>query len=209
MGASSSISQNLLHSKYINTYLEHMLVMASSVKKLAATAFGISFLLVTLLALAPTTYAISPPTCTATTSYTGYTYTLTVAPCTSPGIALNTPVTATLTTNDPTVHYGTFFIFSPTAPSTPAYQSGIVSVVAGTASYGPNTLNVPGMWVVTAEFWSTVSPTIIVLKVDISVSVLVLSELPLGTIAASSIALVGFFTARRLSKNFLKAIPAK
>jgi hypothetical protein len=178
-----------------------------SVKRLTTAAvLGLSFQLVLLLALAPSTNAATPY-CTVTTSPPSSTlyYTVTVAGCSTSGVALGSSVTATATTNDPSITAVWFNFYSPSTPTVATYSSGPVTPF----TYGPISLSAPGNWVVTAYFEQGLGTTAYIVSLDISVQILVLNELPLGTLAASSVALIGFFAVRRLAKNFSATIPTK
>jgi len=186
------------------------LKMSNTVKKLTiAAVLLLSFQLVILLAFAPAGYATTPNcTATATDSGTGDTYTLTVSPCTASGVSSGTGVTATASTTDSSITYVWFNFYSPTSPSTPTFQSGALS----TFSYGPKTLAIPGTWVVTAYFEQgsgLPASLVYVVSVNISVQILVLNDLPLGTIAAAGVALLGLVAVRRLSKTFSIAAPTR
>jgi hypothetical protein len=183
--------------------------MNSSNRKLTiATVMAFSLQLVLLLALAPSAYATTPPTCTVSGTDGTYTYTLTLnttPACSNSGVPLGTPLTATATTNDPSVTAVSFYVYNPSNALT--YSSGQVNPF----TFGPNALNAPGTWIVVANYWDPASSVraVYVVTFDINVQILVLNDLPLGTIAAAGVSLVGLVAVTRLSKTFSTAIPAK
>jgi len=181
--------------------------MTSTTKKLTAAAVAaLSVQLVFLLAAAPA-YAISTPVCTGTATIGSNTYTLSLSPCSPSGVALNTAVTATASTTDTTINEVGFHFFTPSGPE--AGFSPVFQIGSSPFSSGAQTLNLPGTWIVTAWFYSPISKTTAIVTVDVSVQILVLNDLPLGTIAAASIALVGLVAVRRLSKTFTTVTPAR
>jgi hypothetical protein len=172
--------------------------MKSFTRKLSLLGtFALSFELLMLLGLAPTTYAIS--SCSATNNYGGYSYTISInVPCS--GVALNTVATESTSTNNGAITSVVVQWYSSTNPSTPQYTDGNVGT--------PHSLDIPGAWSILATFYHG-SVAVYNESADISVQILVLNELPLGTVAAAGIALLGFFSIRRLSKNFSLATPSK
>jgi hypothetical protein len=184
--------------------------MNSSAKKLTSiSAIGLSLGLVVLLGLAPSTFAVTNTVCTnsALDSTTGNTYTIsaslsTTAACNN--LPLGTTASLTATTTDTTVTYVDFLVTNPGGTQT---TSGLIAPTSpSTWTYAAGTLNSAGTWTFAVEFYSAVGP-LYVLTVNISVQVLVLNELPLGTIAAASVALVGLVAVRKLSRNFSQVVP--
>jgi hypothetical protein len=184
--------------------------MNSSSKKLTTiSAIGLSLGLVMLLGLAPSTFAAST-VCTNSTYdiTTSNTYTISASLSTSAAcnsVPLNTVASLTATTTDTTVTYVDFLVTNPGGTTS---SSGLVAPTSpSTWTFSAGSLNAAGTWTLAVEFYSAVGP-LYVLTVNISVQVLVLNELPLGTIAAAGIALVGLVAVRRLSHNFSQAVPA-
>ncbi len=149
--------------------------------------------LTAFLAVAPV-HAV--PNCSATGSLGGDTYSVSLSPCSSSGVPLNTGVVATASTTDTTVTNVEFDFYNPSSVLT--YSP----VVSGSSPFSTPTenLNAPGTWQVVVTFYAgTVAVTNVVF--DIQVQILVLNALPFGAIAAAGVALAGFFLVRRYSKK--------
>jgi len=170
-----------------------------SIATLAAT----SLLLVFSFAISPAAYA-TIPTCTASATIGSTFYTVSLSPCSPSGVALNTGVSASATTNDGSITNVAFDFYNPT--SALAYSP----TVSGSSPFTTalETLNAPGTWSVVATFYAG-SAVIAHVIFDINVQILVLNELPLGAVAAASVALVGLVVVRRLSRTFSIAAPAR
>jgi hypothetical protein len=155
-----------------------------------------------LLTAAAPALASGFPTCTGTQTSGGYSYTVTVTPCTSSGVALGSTVTLSATTNNLGVVSVEFIVANP-ALSTTTYT------VSGTSpfSYSPVTLNVPGTWYVYASFCDATGTCFHTATdyISMTVSVLVLNELPIGTAAALTVSLVGLVAYTRIKKRPLQA----
>jgi hypothetical protein len=131
------------------------------------------------------TYAIS--SCTQTYDVGTNSYTLTLSPCTPSGVALNSHISMTATTNDGSIVRVDFLVLDPTfTPST--------YTVTGSSPFS-NTIVVsaPGTWYVSATFcnaagYCTNSNADVI---SFTVQILVLNALPFGAVAAASIGLLG------------------
>jgi len=160
--------------------------------------FALALLSLTaFLAAAP---AYATPDCTATGSIGSNNYTVTLSPCSSSGVALNTGVSAKGTTNDGTVTNVEFDFYNPSSVLT---YSPVVSG-SGTFTSASETLNAPGTWQVVAIFYAG-SAIVTSVVFDINVQILVLNALPFGAVAAAGIALVGFAVYRRYNRPNPKA----
>jgi hypothetical protein len=140
------------------------------------------------------------PSCTRTLDSNGYTYTLTVSPCSNTGVALNSVVTMTATTNDPSIVRVDFTVIDPTlTPTTYAVTPSPYTQAV--------TLSIPGTWYIHASF-CTSAGNCFGSSFDVvseTVQILVLNALPLGTAAAFAVSLLGLVAYTKVKKRPLPA----
>lgn len=140
------------------------------------------------------------PVCTETTTFGGYSYSVTINSCSPSGIPLDTTVTATAKTTDPTIVVVGFNWTNPhgavtSQRVTPSFPLTFVSPGI--------TLSVPGSWYLTVAFYSTSKAPVLTILVAFTVTFLVLDDLPYGTVAATLAALAGLALVTKARRSSL------